>query len=400
MMKKEIPKIKIYVKSDSSSSIHPYQSVTNQNKNKISLFFENNLDIKKKIKKVDELREVCFFKEGYEPRWEEEYYIDGSKYLCSIQIYENSEFRKMIEEMIKMILLRYKNMVGIRIKKKKQKKYDIQFWTIELKENSKLVEKINHIFHSFHIRIIESIRHETFFAPPSNMDPTLSMKKIRNKQIYFLRYDLGVGQSFRRGFYWEDWMFKYMKEYYKPNTNMIDIGGNMGTHSLLMSEIVSKDSFVYCFEPFYADIIHLNITKNHLQDKIILFDCALGNENKIIDATYYNRTSRKPYGSIRLEETNQNRTFTKKVAVLKLDSFHFTNISFIKLDVETYELQVLEGAKETISLCKPVIVMEILSSEKERMLKSEIMKYILHDLHYQLKPIHEGINDYLLLPNS
>jgi hypothetical protein len=147
MMKKEIPKIKIYIKSDSSSSIHPYQSVTNQNKNKISLFFENNLDIKKKMKKVDELREVCFFKEGYEPRWEEEYYIDGSKYLCSIQIYENSEFRKMIEEMIKMILLRYKNMVGIRIKKKKQKKYDIQFWTIELKENSKLVEKINHIFH-------------------------------------------------------------------------------------------------------------------------------------------------------------------------------------------------------------------------------------------------------------
>ena len=144
----------------------------------------------------------------------------------------------------------------------------------------------------------------------------------------------------------------------------------------------------------------MNITKNHLQDKIILFDCALGNENKIIDATYYNRTSRKPYGSIRLEETNQNRTFTKKVAVLKLDSFHFTNISFIKLDVETYELQVLEGAKETISLCKPVIVMEILSSEKERILKSEIMKYILHDLHYQLKPIHEGINDYLLLPIS
>lgn len=144
----------------------------------------------------------------------------------------------------------------------------------------------------------------------------------------------------------------------------------------------------------------MNITKNHLQDKIILYDCALGNENKIIDASYYNRTSRKPYGSIRLEETNNSRTLTKKVPILRLDSFHFTNISFIKLDVETYEIPVLEGAKETILLCKPVIVMEMLLSEKERMLQSNIMKYILNDLHYQIKPIHEGVNDYLLLPPS
>ena len=41
-----------------------------------------------------------------------------------------------------------------------------------------------------------------------------------------------------------------------------------------------------------------------------------------------------------------------------MDSFDFENIDFIKLDAEGEDLNVLEGAKNTIEKCKPLILID------------------------------------------
>lgn len=47
------------------------------------------------------------------------------------------------------------------------------------------------------------------------------------------------------------------------------------------------------------------------------------------------------------------------VKVNTLDSYGFTGVSFIKIDVEGYEASVIRGAFETIKLNHPVILVEI-----------------------------------------
>ncbi|NBR78651.1 MAG: FkbM family methyltransferase, partial [Alphaproteobacteria bacterium] len=42
-----------------------------------------------------------------------------------------------------------------------------------------------------------------------------------------------------------------------------------------------------------------------------------------------------------------------------IDSFGFRNVSLLKIDVESLEDQVLDGARETILESKPVILAEI-----------------------------------------
>ena len=42
----------------------------------------------------------------------------------------------------------------------------------------------------------------------------------------------------------------------------------------------------------------------------------------------------------------------------RLDEYEFSNVGFIKIDVEGYEPNVIEGAMETIKRCRPVITME------------------------------------------
>ena len=57
-------------------------------------------------------------------------------------------------------------------------------------------------------------------------------------------------------------------------------------------------------------------------------------------------------------EFNEFRSFY--VNVKKLDNLQFENpISFIKIDVEGHEMEVIEGAIETITKNKPILLVEI-----------------------------------------
>ncbi len=53
-------------------------------------------------------------------------------------------------------------------------------------------------------------------------------------------------------------MFKYIQQNYIQNTNMINLGGNIGTTTMLMSEILSSNCKIFTFEPIYYNIFLKN----------------------------------------------------------------------------------------------------------------------------------------------
>ena len=55
--------------------------------------------------------------------------------------------------------------------------------------------------------------------------------------------------------------------------------------------------------------------------------------------------------------------------VLTLDTLGLERVDLIKLDVEGMEEEALEGAKETIKRCKPVMYIETVKSDKEKIIK-------------------------------
>lgn len=54
---------------------------------------------------------------------------------------------------------------------------------------------------------------------------------------------------------------------------------------------------------------------------------------------------------------------TLGVPLRTLDSFELSDVGFIKIDAEGHELQVLQGASATITLCKPNLLIEVRRNE-------------------------------------
>jgi hypothetical protein len=84
-----------------------------------------------------------------------------------------------------------------------------------------------------------------------------------------------------------------------------------------------------------------------------------------------------------------------------LDSYNFSKIDFIKIDVEGWEEQVLRGAMDTILKYKPRMYIEIWTKEGDRVRPANYEKVsdiLKREMGYTLQRI--GNDNYLCESNS
>lgn len=199
---------------------------------------------------------------------------------------------------------------------------------------------------------------------------------------------------------WEPDIQSLIKEYTLPGTVALDIGAHIGTHSITMAECVGSEGLVLAFEPnkkIYRELC-MNLAINN-KENIIPLRYALGKEEGIVEVI--TPLAVNEGGSYVIKAKEGSNT----AVVLPLDSFQLTNVSFIKIDVENMEGEVLEGAMTTIQNNRPIILLEIQGNfERPIQLKEDSAKMAfenklkLYDLDYRL--IDLGIANYLALPNE
>lgn len=137
--------------------------------------------------------------------------------------------------------------------------------------------------------------------------------------------------------------------------SVIDIGANIGNHSLFFSDYFKK---VYSFEP-NKNTFHLLSYNANLANNIECFNFGLSDK----ESTSTMIIDRKNIGGAKL--SNNSNTQLDVVSLKTLDdSISFDGrVYLLKLDVEGHELKVLQGAAKTISSHQPIIIFEQLSSE-------------------------------------
>lgn len=167
----------------------------------------------------------------------------------------------------------------------------------------------------------------------------------------------------------------------RPGSVAIDIGANKGLYSWLLSRIAAE---VKAFEPnpkMYAQLAR-SVPKN-----VETFEVALSDregEAELILPIHRNGRYSNQGGSLQTAKYMSGKQVQHwPVRQGRLDAYGFADVSFIKIDVEGFELEVVAGASETIRRDKPVLLIEIDESQNgvplhEAIGRIEAMGYSTH----------------------
>lgn len=134
----------------------------------------------------------------------------------------------------------------------------------------------------------------------------------------------------------------------RPGSVMFDVGAAVGYYTLLASPLVGPEGRVVSFEPDAKNAAYLrkHVAINRLKN-VEVHQTAIGDRNGQAKFTCGTGT-----GTGRLADSG-----AATVELCKLDDFvrHSAKPTHIKIDVEGAELQVLEGARNTLTTARPTL---------------------------------------------
>lgn len=173
---------------------------------------------------------------------------------------------------------------------------------------------------------------------------------------------------------------------------ILDIGANTGVYSVF-SSVRNRNCEVWAFEPYPSnyDRLKLNLSLNNC-DNVVSLPKALGNERKTIKISV-------PDNNQICDTVSANSEFSKRfykefitykeieVEQVKLDEIipHGKKVDLIKIDVESYEIPVLEGAKNILKMMSPVIQCEIFVDETRTDFYAQVLKPSGYNCYMMLK---------------
>lgn len=173
----------------------------------------------------------------------------------------------------------------------------------------------------------------------------------------------------------------------QPGYTVVDAGAFIGDHTRAYCDAVGKNGVVYAFEPNPAAFECLQYNCAEAQ----LFNCGLSNRDEEV-----NYSVDKNAGASRISQESNNDSFCIKT--ITLDSLNLSALDFFKLDVEGYELNSLEGARETISKYRPVFWIEInIGALAQQNKTANDIENFLSEFSYNITPFPEVGEQYDVL---
>ena len=141
--------------------------------------------------------------------------------------------------------------------------------------------------------------------------------------------------------------------------NIIDVGANMGETTLNFAKLVGNTGKVLSLEPDPGNFRKLseNIYQNNFSN-IKLLNIGAGNQHSFFNLSMADINNT---GKNRVRETSESKE--NMVEINTLESItakeNITKVDFIKIDVEGYEMKVLQGAENIINTHKPILFIEL-----------------------------------------
>jgi FkbM family methyltransferase len=219
--------------------------------------------------------------------------------------------------------------------------------------------------------------------------PKLLLPKVEKIKPHFLKSqrgplvwiepasDFGVDRSIYETGTYESGTLDFMRSHLQKGDVFIDVGANIGWHSLNAAQFVGIEGKVWAFEPSPSvfPILEKNIQENQFS-QILAFQCGIGKEKGEI-ALYLNDAINRGASSAKVKAPDAVEVMIKVLTLDEALGQQGLKVKMMKVDVEGMELEVLEGAKTRIKSDRPILIVECADRTNDERSQKDIYDYFI-----------------------
>jgi FkbM family methyltransferase len=191
----------------------------------------------------------------------------------------------------------------------------------------------------------------------------LPFNNVQNGKYGLVMYNINdqfIGQSVRNSGTWCDHEIQGLAKFIQPGDTVLDVGANIGTHTLAFARLVGPQGRVLAFEaqPLVYQSLVATMALNSLEG-VRCHNVAVGaTAGEIMIPLLNPRQENQNFGGMSLKTSHLPSFPQEKVRLLPLDDLALEACHLIKIDVEGMEEEVLQGAQKTIQRCAPFLYIE------------------------------------------
>jgi len=166
------------------------------------------------------------------------------------------------------------------------------------------------------------------------------------------------------------------KQIVRPGMTVLDVGANIGIHTVLFAQLVGPQGRVVAYEP--QRVVHQMLCANVMTNGLLNVQArhaAAGSKPDTLLVPPVNYNVEGNYGCLSLGQW----TAGESVPVETIDSLNLPQCHFIKMDVEGMEVEALRGAVQTLKTKRPILYVE-----NDRLDRSQALIQTIMDADYRL----------------
>jgi FkbM family methyltransferase len=192
-------------------------------------------------------------------------------------------------------------------------------------------------------------------APRIIENQHIAVKQCRHGLFAYNLNDMYIGRSLDAYGEWCEAELAVLFQVLKPGGVALDIGANIGTHTVALAKHVTSSGVVFAFEPqrLTYQLLNANVALNALVNVQCLNRVA-GDARGQMRIPALDPAVEGNFGALKAEGHQQGEL----VDMIRVDDLGLLRCNLMKIDVEGMESRVLAGARKTIKTLRPVLFVE------------------------------------------
>jgi FkbM family methyltransferase len=220
----------------------------------------------------------------------------------------------------------------------------------------------------------KSMAQRQCFSMP--LDGFNDIAMCRTGPMIFNRHDLYIGASLRKYGEWSAAEIELLLQGLQPGAVVVEIGANIGAHTVALSRLVGPRGLVIAFEPqrLVFQTLCANLALNSCAN-VKAYQVAIGAQSGEIAVPFLPPDRPANFGGLSLRSDNEG----ERVVLCTIDQFALPACHLLKMDIEGMEVEALRGAAKLIAAQRPVLY-----AENDRRERSDELISLLRSWNYRV----------------